>query len=104
MQHFLVILPLVWIFVTSFLSIGLELCLGGVWRITLWILEDIATCGGWRLDYISALCFGACILALSWRIYFDLALEDYISALAWRFAFGGLEHKELVLIGHLETW
>ena len=58
----------------------------------------------WRLDYISALCFGAYISALSWRIYFSLVLEDYISALAWRFAFGGLEHEELVVIDDLETW
>lgn len=41
------------------------------------------------------------LFAITWRIYFSLVLENYFLALAWRFAFGGLEYEELVFVGDL---
>ena len=59
-------------------------------------LGGLTTFRPFALEHAFSTCLGGYI--------FGLVLEDYISALAWRFAFGGLEHEELVLIGHLETW
>ena len=45
-----------------------------------------------------------------WRWYLEdddmeaLLMTWLLWLMTWRFAFGGLEHEELVLIGHLETW